>query len=240
LGVALLTQVRSKTLASWASRVAASCFGNGTRRKKHGLSASGVAQAPRIRDAGLDGDVEAGRSLISAAPNELRGYVAVAGYYIGTPNPTYREIVDLAWSMDCGSVASAAKACRVPVRRMMKEARFDHPFSGEISVYRGAAGVTPWKASRGLSWTTSRDVACWFALRSSLGARKPVVVVASVAASKIIFYSDERGEQEVMLGHAVSGFLDPDPTKWISTAERYEAEKEKKRLSHLRVKCERS
>jgi hypothetical protein len=198
------------------------------------------AYAKRYLDAGLDGDVEAGRSLISAAPNEFRGYVAVAGYYIGTPNPTYREIVDLAWSMDCGSVASAAKACRVPVRRMMKEARFDHPFSGEICVYRGAAGVSPWRASRGLSWTTSRDVACWFAFRSSWGTRKPIVVVANVAASKIVFYSDERDEQEVMLGHAISGFLDSDPTKWISTAERYEAEKEKKRLSYLRIQCERS
>jgi hypothetical protein len=53
-------------------------------------------------------------------------------------------------------------------------------------------------------------------------------VVANVVASKIIFYSDERDEQEIMLGHAVSGSLDPDPTNWISAAERYEAEKETK------------
>jgi hypothetical protein len=48
---------------------------------------------------------------------------------------------------------------------------------------------------RGLSWSASLDVACWFALRySTLGAG--AVYRAVLQDSDVFLYFDERGEQE--------------------------------------------
>jgi len=57
------------------------------------------------------------------------------------------------------------------------------PFSGRLRIYRGAARVDLRTASQGISWSTSRDVACWFAMRNAFSDRPPIVVISNVDAS---------------------------------------------------------
>src|SRR5690349_11894193 len=49
---------------------------------------------------GLTGDVDAGGALVFAAPNELRGMIAIAAYLSGVPNPGYQTIVNDVWNHD--------------------------------------------------------------------------------------------------------------------------------------------
>jgi hypothetical protein len=54
-----------------------------------------------------------------------------------------------------------------------------------LTVYRGAAGISPDLAGTGVCWTTRRDVAEWFATRH--GASDPMVVSARVSRAEIAF-----------------------------------------------------
>ncbi len=181
---------------------------------KHALADILPPYASKYLSDGLAGDVTAAGSLVCAAPNEYRGYVAVAAYCIGTPYEAYREILSGAWSHDYGSVVQAAKGNGVSIRRMMRAARFPHPFTGQVKLYRGTCGIARWKAQQGMSWTIDPDVAGWFALRFAGDDRQPLVLVASIDASEIVFYDNDRSEQEVVFSGSVSATVEGDPASW--------------------------
>ena len=69
-----------------------------------------------------------------------------------------------------------------------------------VTIYRGAQGDNKLEALKGAyighSWTLSRDKAEWFSKR--WGHLEGVVVCATVPRSSIMFYSNEREEQEVI------------------------------------------
>lgn len=179
-------------------------------------------------ESGLSGDADAAFSLFLATPNEYRGILAVAAYLLDVPNPGYREILRHAWDHDHLHLLDAVRDCFPSdrrrgvshLRRMFKQGGFPVPLSGRIAIHRGH--VHEKLAKGGLAWTTSFDVACHFALyrppavsgtifggsymhevtedhirKSSL---QPMVVTAEIDAADIIFWSDERGEQEVITG----------------------------------------
>ncbi len=182
---------------------------------KRGLAQALPACAREYLDDGLEGDPKAAGALVIAAPNEYRGYVAVAAYCIGTPYEAYRKILSRAWLHDYGSVAQAAKDNRLSIRRMMKAARFPHPFTGQVKVYRGTSGIARWKAQQGMSWTIDPDVAAWFAFRYASDDRKPLVLTASADASDIIFYDNDRSEQEVILSRPVLAAVEGNPASLV-------------------------
>ena len=166
---------------------------------------------------GLKGDRKAALQLYGRAPNGWRGWIALAAYYYGTPNPAYRELLRSVWNHDHTHLLHAVGGKRDLVRRMMKEGDFEHPHSGQIRIFRGYSGNAITRATRGLSWTTSRETACWFARRSATATRKPLVLTAAVDSSDIIFYDNERNEEEVVLRRAIVGSPDPDPATWTTT-----------------------
>lgn len=63
-----------------------------------------------------------------------------------------------------------------------------------LTIYRGVREP----GHDGISWTLSYEKAKWFALRLTYGDDKAYVLTATVEARRVWFYSDDRGEQEVL------------------------------------------
>lgn len=190
-------------------------------------------------DAGLDGDERAAFSLCCATPNGYRGHVALAAYFMGTPNPAYREIIRSVWNHDGKQMAAVAKQYKVSLRNMMAAGRFPHEFKGAVDIFRGASGKTPRQAAMGLSWSASRDVACYFAYRHATGEALPIVVKTTIDASSIVFWDDSRDEQEIVTRHCVATAVDPEPGTWLERCERLLAARnaeQSRRLNEAKLK----
>jgi hypothetical protein len=163
------------------------------------------------------GDEQAAAALCFAAPNEHRGYIAAAAYGLGVPNPAYQTIIRQIWNHDHQQLLWAVDRDADLVRRMMADAEFRHPFSGPVTVYRGVEHGDFRKASRGLSWTVSRDVACWFAhdLPNSL------VLVGKVSSADIVFWDNSRNEEEVVFRSPIRASIDLERSTWAEAADRH-------------------
>ena len=68
------------------------------------------------------------------------------------------------------------------------------PRPGPFLLYRGVAGTGKARRIRGYSWTSSLNIACWFATRLDLPS--PAVHTASVLAEDVLAYYQGRDEQE--------------------------------------------
>jgi len=77
----------------------------------------------------------------------------------------------------------------------LREAGEPLPGTGPFILYRGVAGTGESRRLRGYSWTSSLDVACWYAVRFPWLA-SPAVLTATVPAEDILAYVDCRSEQE--------------------------------------------
>ena len=177
-----------------------------------------------LKEALFDGEPDAAANLAIAAPNQYRGMVAIAAYYLGTPEPAFRALLSSVWEHDAGYVQEAAGWDYGLVRRMFKAARFEHQISTPTFIYRGVAGIDTRSACKGISWTTSRDVACWFALRAAYGNRRPLVIATVVQPENIIFFSNERQEREVILRRVPRRTMHAESSSWKHAALRYERE----------------
>lgn len=160
-------------------------------------------------------DEEAASRLVSAAPNE-RADIALCAYWLGIPNPAYRAIVGGVWDHDHWQLLNAVGQDTLMIREIFAAGEFPHSLRGNQTVYRGAINVEPETAVEGLSWTTSHEIACWFACRHSGAA--PVVLTAAVSSSEIIYWSNERNECEVILRSAPPLRLDDQPNRWDEIA----------------------
>ena len=178
-------------------------------------------------DAAFSGDLAAAERLIFAAPNEFRGDIAFAAYLLGVPNPAYRAIIDSVWNHDHWGLLDTV-GDRRRIRRMFRAAKFSVPLAGKVLIYRGGARLPRSRVEKGLAWTTSRDVACWFATHW-VNADLPdqVVLAATIDAGEIVYYSNERYEHEVVTKcRPQSIAVDPDPGSWVAAAERLLRERE--------------
>jgi hypothetical protein len=71
------------------------------------------------------------------------------------------------------------------------------PGNGPFTLYRGIAGRGRARRARGMSWTPSLPVACWFASR--FGLESPAVVTVTVPAADVLCYTNEREEEEFIV-----------------------------------------
>lgn len=69
--------------------------------------------------------------------------------------------------------------------------------TGPFTLYRGIAGLGRARRVRGWSWTSSIDVAKHFALRFDMS--KPAVYQTTVEAADVLFYTNDRTEQEFVI-----------------------------------------
>ncbi len=65
-------------------------------------------------------------------------------------------------------------------------------------VYRGLYRQGAERQVRGFSWTTSLDVACWYALRGLCANPQPAIYQTTVRAEQIICSYDQRKEKEII------------------------------------------
>lgn len=107
-----------------------------------------------------------------------------------------RVLVEAFDTMDV--FAAALRAVAPPIKRKRP-----------LRVWRGIAvrHAHPGPAAIGLSWTRSRDIACWFATlyqgRADLPGVRPFVFTTTLDASAIIAFHNGRKEQEVIVDPAV-------------------------------------
>lgn len=81
-------------------------------------------------------------------------------------------------------------------RGRMRLAGAPVPDQPDFRLYRGVAGRGRARRPRGWSWTSSLDVACWFAMRYGLA--NPGVVEADVANEEVLTFLPDRGEDEFL------------------------------------------
>jgi hypothetical protein len=173
--------------------------------------------------AALAGDDEAIAELVSqnhSWPEPGLGAAALAAYWGGTPRSAYRELLQVGWRTNWRIFKIGLGASyKRQVRRMIREAAFEHPFTAPVRIYRGASGESVSEACKGLSWTTELDVACWFAFRHY--DPNGFVITAEVDASQVLYYDDCGWEGEIILEKDTVGLLDTTSGEWKARARRY-------------------
>lgn len=64
-------------------------------------------------------------------------------------------------------------------------------------IYRGVAGNEPYRHELGFSWTGNKETAKWFSARYELD--NPEIIVAKYEPEYLIFYTNERTEDEYVM-----------------------------------------
>lgn len=208
-----------------------------------GLKPSGIAQAisgvvlkhsSELVISAFAGNVEAACALAFSLANCERGAVAYAMWKAKVPRGAFREYFRLVWDHDHNFVLRAAKTRR-GLAAMFRYADFQKPghLPETVRVWRGTSHVTRKKAQLGYSWTTDRDVACWFALIGDGPPERTFVLSADVPKSAIALYHDGRHESEVVLLTPPSAWIDGDALDWRAACERYVRQKEAREAAGL-------
>jgi hypothetical protein len=169
----------------------------------------------------LAGDVEAAEELIGMLSADQRGRAVLRLYRdkrIG--RDVLRAALASAWMHNHRAVREAAGTDRM-LQAMFKRAAFDVPAecghgAEVVRIWRGTRVEKCWHGAapgrrdqewfaRGESWTTNRDVACWFATRhlECLGEQcvnaAPLVFTMEVHREEIAFWTNQRSEEEVVV-----------------------------------------
>jgi hypothetical protein len=134
-------------------------------------------------------------------------YAGMMAAYDHDPGPTLDAF---------GSVFKFANALRLVAPK--------HERTEPIRVWRAIAveKANPKWAAAGVSWTTDRNVAAWFALRFYREGCRPFVFCADIKPTAAIAFHDERQESEVIVdlsGLGPSITVDHDGTPWSSLTE---------------------
>lgn len=184
-------------------------------------------------DAALAPDATPGHatSLIVAAPNEYRGAVVVLLYRRHAAVDVFRQALDDCWNHDHDVLVATVRS-RITLKAMFLRAAFQTSDGSEtVRVWRGTSDCPPARARGGLSWTTDRATACWFATtyRKGLGA-SPLVLQMDALRSAFLYHSDERQEAELVTFDArkFKRTIDGDPAEWNATGQQLETKRRHK------------
>jgi hypothetical protein len=157
-------------------------------------------------DFGLIRTKDDAMSLIWMLPNRDRG-VAALRLFQALGAPLDKQVVYCglmsAWEHDHDAVLSAfgdEHAFASALRTVAPPFRRKRP----LWAWRGVSSP---QAAYGISWTTDRDVACWFAMRFRECHNSPLVFVANMPSHVIITEHKARSEGELL--------VDPDELCWL-------------------------
>lgn len=167
-------------------------------------------------ESAFDGDPEAARILSVTLRNDRRGHMAVAMWRAKVSKEAFREYFSSAWDHDHRHVIHAAETRRT-LACLFRYAAFPLPaeLPETIPVWRGTSKLTTKEAKQGYSWTTNRDVACWFAMRFASHNGSPLVLSANVTKADIALFHSEREESEaVLLRPPAVVRIDGNPDDW--------------------------
>lgn len=183
------------------------------------------------------GDLEAVDRVYVALENEWRGIIAVRMWEAGVPNPAFGRFLSNTWEHEHRHLIKAAQNRR-RLAAMFRYAQFPRPAGvpGRITVWRGTSKLTRHQAARGYSWTRSRDIACWFAMRFAESNGRPLVLRAEIDAADVALFHDGRDEAEAVLTKPPATVtVDGGPEDWAEAGARHEAEKNARQLADLRA-----
>lgn len=169
------------------------------------------------------GDVEAALILSVALEDSERGHVAVMMWRAKVPLGAFRAFLSSVWDHDHRHLIRAA-ATRRTLGHMFRYAAFPLPadMPERVTLWRGTSVLSLNEAKAGYSWTTERDVACWFAMRFENPA--PLVLATEVAKTDIALFGTERDESEaVLMRPPVKAWIDGTQTDWIDASARRQA-----------------
>lgn len=172
------------------------------------------------------GDVDAASYLCAALPSYQRGLVVRALWVAKVPVLTYRAYLGAAWDHGPAEVIAAAET-RQRLGFMFRYAAFALPVDlpQKVTVWRGVSGVAFWAATAGYSWTTCRDVACWFAMRHAGPTSLPLVITALIRRDCIARLHNGRNEREViLLSPTLAAVTDGLPSDWLQGSQRFRQE----------------
>jgi hypothetical protein len=183
----------------------------------------------------FEGDAKAAFDLYCALSSNKRGEVAVAMWQAKVPVGAFRAYLAPAWDHEHQYVQHAAQTRR-RLAAMFRYARFPIPceLPPVIRIWRGTSHLSFADARRGYSWTTDRDMACWFAVRlaGSWANAGSLVLTAEVGRPQIVLFHNERGESEVVLMKTPDWVtVDGDAASWQIGFDRVVAGKTQKRLN---------
>lgn len=142
----------------------------------------------------LAGDVGAAEAIACIAPNHWRAQIVRELWQAGLTNEPLRRLLQAVWQHD----HSRMYAHCPDLHMMFMEADYPLPdWIGEtVTAWRGAAGISPSQVAHGLSWTTDRATAGFFAIRYGCA---PVVIKAQIPRENIAAYFDGRSENELIV-----------------------------------------
>lgn len=172
--------------------------------------------------AALAGDIDAACALSAALSNAKRGNVVVAFWRARAPREAFRELLGAVWGHDhCELIAAAGSRRRL--RALFRYAEFDTSYLPDVTqVWRGTAGLSFAHAASGYSWTTERDVACWFAMRRAEDFGNPIVISTHVPKEIVVFCTDDRNEKEVVIFDSPVPIIDGNRDDWAARFNVYE------------------
>lgn len=169
----------------------------------------------------FNGDVDAAINLSFDLHNDLIGKVAVWMWRCKVSIEAYRTFLELVWVRNHRFIIAAAKSRRT-LSYMFRYAKFPMPaeWPEVLQVWRGTSGINFNEAKVGYSWTIDRNTACWFAMRFGGCKASPLVLVANVAKSNVLLFTEERDESEVVILNSPIAEIDDAVDDWMECYER--------------------
>jgi hypothetical protein len=178
-------------------------------------------------DMALDGDANQVRQLIRKVTRANYNFEIADGnlsdvvrelWKAGVSGRALRIAVEVAWwnehdimLEDFGdSIVRVFQAAQFPTSHLPPR----------LTVWRGGA-VSPRELAKGLSWTTNRDTACWFAYRFRTE-HPPVVLCRTIWRKNVLAHITAHGEDEIIVSPAARAIIDNDQASWRVAADRRE------------------
>lgn len=178
----------------------------------------------------MEGDIEAVEELYCHANERDRAELMVQMFVYRAPSETLRTMLMRVWDHEHRHLLQAV-GIRM-VKEIFRRADFPPPegVPDTLTVYRGGFGITQRKLAAGLSWTTDRDIACFFAMRHVIhsGATDPMLLKATIRRDEIRMMEPDHRESEVVIFGARGSAIDGDPSEWADRCRRYMNEKDRR------------
>jgi hypothetical protein len=152
---------------------------------------------PSYFDFGVVRTVGDAATFIYSLPNSHRGEAAKSLYEhrrTGGKRVAYRGLI-LAWEHDHQELISAFGS----EEELAAALRDVSPPSKRKKPVRAWRGINNIKGAFGMSWTTDRDVACWFAMRWFEHRPTPAVLVCDLYPQAIVAEHNGRRECELIV-----------------------------------------
>lgn len=151
--------------------------------------------AEHVRPA-VYGDAEEAEKLVFSTGDHRRGTLAAMVWNTNPSREVWRVILGGTWDHGHESLIATVRN-RNTLRKMFRFARFPIPdhLPETMTIWRGTFLCPVERAAKGFSWTTERDVACFFAMRYEDRAKffYPLVLQAQIGKGDIVRIPDESG-----------------------------------------------